>query len=118
MGLANITDADGKMVDVDDDFYSLATIDTILKSIRDGLSYIASYSLDIAGSASHYGILTTPNASRYLHLNFKFSNESEVGLSIYENVTVSSSLAGTSLTAYNKNRDSSNTSSGLLYYFR
>ena len=51
--------------------------------------------------------LVTPNTSEWLHMTFSSQNTQEIFLSIYEGSSVSAN--GGSLTAYNNNRNSLNT---------
>jgi hypothetical protein len=116
MGLVNINDKDGNELNLDDYTLGIPTLSDDESMINKSLGYTASYALDIASLASHYGILTTPNTTDYIHLIFEIETEQETHLVIYENITASSSLSGTALTIYNNDRNSANTSSGLAYY--
>jgi hypothetical protein len=115
MSLVNIVDDNNNVADVDSLTKAINTINAEHNEIHLGNSYCAGYTVDIAGSASHYTILATPNTTRYLHLVFEIATEGETELSIYEDVTVATSLSGTALTARNRDRNSSNASSGLFY---
>jgi hypothetical protein len=116
MGLVNIVDESNvNVADVDSKYKSLVTRTNSFKSLQDGDSYMASHSIDIALSASHYGVLVTPNTTNNFYLTLVINQEGESDFSIYEDITVSTSLSGTALSIYNKDRSSANTSSGLAY---
>lgn len=75
--------------------------------IHEGNSYVVSDVNDLANGASFDYLLTTPNTTVWAHLFLVIQSEAEASYILYENPTIT--LAGTGMTAYNRDRNSSNT---------
>lgn len=112
--LAILGDYAGNEVEIDSTIKGLTVINADHHEIHDSDSYCAGYTVDVTGSSSHYSIFVTP-ASGYFHMVFDIATEGETDLAIYEGITCETSLSGTAITARNRDRNSDNTSSALIY---
>lgn len=70
--------------------------------------YICGYDPDMDSTEDVEFQLTTPNSSKWIHMVFEIASTGATVFSIYEDATVTAD--GTPITAYNNNRNSSNTS--------
>ncbi len=83
---------------------SLSTIDTAHHRIHQGKSFTVSHKADILNGATFDFLIVTPNTSTRAHMTVELDVEAETDMLIYEAVTAT---AGTALTAYNRDRNSS-----------
>lgn len=74
--------------------------------------YICGYDLDFDNGDTIDFQLTTSNTRKWIHITFNVATSATTTLTVYESATVASD--GNTLTAYNNNRNSSNTTSLTL----
>lgn len=104
---------DTREVQLDSSFPALYTMDVSHHEIHEGDYYVAS---GISGALADGGtfILTviTPNTAKWLHAFYQATGTLKYYLRIYEGPTVN--VAGSAVTAINRNRNSANTSGATL----
>jgi hypothetical protein len=86
---------------------TLQTIEYDHHEIHNGNAYCNHFWVDVPADDVLDLRLVTPNTTKWIHLTRAFSAEAEFHVTLYE--TISITVAGTSMTARNQNRNSSNT---------
>ena len=104
-----IKNADGYTAGIDRTTYALESISYEHHEIHDGSHYfICGHQAFSNGEIIDFTVVT-PNSTKLAHMIFSVSGSGAVSLEIHESATVDE--AGSAVTAYNNNRNSSNTSS-------
>jgi hypothetical protein len=89
----------------------LSTIEYEHHEIHAGSSFTCDYKRDVANGANLDVILTTPDTTKWLHLTWEVDCELEADINIYEGAVTGT---GTTITVYNRDRNSAVTSSTLV----
>ena len=92
---------------VDASTHAIETISDTHHEIHSGSHYYIKDVEDIGGTATYYILFAVPNSPAWIHLFFDFWHEQEMTFIITEGVTTGGD--GTAVTAFNNNRNSSNT---------
>jgi hypothetical protein len=100
-------------VKVDSSTSSLQTVDYAHHEIHSGSHYYNALHVDVPADDVLDIRATMPNTTKWLHWLWTIVTEAEFQLTLYEDCTINT--AGTSLTAFNSNRNSTN-SSGLTAF--
>ena len=74
--------------------------------------YVCGYDLDFDDDDTIDFQLTTPNTNEWIHMSFHVASSATITLNVYEDATVVAD--GAAVTAYNNNRNNSNTTSLTL----
>jgi len=92
---------------------TLQTIEYEHHEIHSGSSYVFTVAGDIANNDYAHLLVVTPNTPKWGHIIFEAEVETEMKLNVCEGVSISDS--GTSLSSYNRNRNSTNEPAILVY---
>ena len=113
MAVLTDPDDDTRKVELDSSFKALYTMDVAHHEIHEGNTYMASGISGTLGVDDTF-ILTaiTPNTAKWSHVFYQASGILKFYIRIYEGATVD--VAGSAVTAINKNRNSTNTSGGTF----
>lgn len=94
---------------------SLPTMDYAHHEIHEGDHYFyTDYDGDVDTAGPKYYRLTTPNTTKWIHLNLNLYSEGVGTWQLFENPTVNA--AGTTATTFNNNRNSGNTAGLVVAY--
>jgi len=101
-----------RTVRLDPSTHAMVGIDYAHHEIHGGSAYILNATQTTANSDDNLTAvtITTPNTTKWLHMFAMASATGAAWFRIYEAVTIASNTGTSLLTAYNKNRNSSNTS--------
>lgn len=102
-------------VRLDASTHSLQVVDYEHHEIHSGSHYFVNAYANLSINHVLQFTLQTPNTTKWLHWVWEITTEAETLWSVYEGVTVNSALANT-ITPYNNNRNSANTSGATLKY--
>lgn len=91
--------------------YALNTVDYAHHEIHGGSSFVASYIANVANAGTINVTITTPDTTKYAHMLWVIGTELESELRFYEGSTIT---GGTALAAFNRNRNSSGTSTCVV----
>lgn len=94
------------ILEIDQHTHTLQSIDYAYHQIYEGNAYVMTRAVDVANGLSTDILLVTGNTDLHVHLNATVISESEASFCLYEDTTTSND--GTTVTAYNRNRLSSN----------
>jgi hypothetical protein len=102
-----------RKIEFDPMFKSLFTMDVTHHEIHESNSYtITGIKEALADGGTFFLTVITPNTTKWLHVIFQTSGLYQYYLRIYEGATVN--VSGAAVTAYNRNRNSANTSGGTF----
>ena len=93
---------------------TLQIIDRAHHEIHSGDSYSVDYKLDLPGREDADMLIVTPDSARWAHLLYEIEAEAEIDFGIYEGTVASNN--GTSIPTFNRDRNSANASTTLLYH--
>jgi len=105
-------DGQGRPITLDPATHNVKTIGQEHHEIHEGDHFFVCDETTLNDGDSVDFQLTTPNTAKWIHMTFSFESTQEILMEIYEDASVSSD--GTTVTAYNNNRNSSNTTSLTL----
>ena len=108
-----ILDPAGIPAEVDNSTHTLQTITYEHHEIHSGSHYFIGRASSLALSAVLDVQVQTPNTTKWSHLTFQLQCSAETAWWIYEDVSFT--LTGSTLTPYNNNRNSANTSGTIFY---
>lgn len=108
-------DEAGIPAEVDNSTHSLQIIDYEHHEIHSGSHYFVVGVQDLSINNVLDFTLQTPDTTKWTHLNWKMTTESETAWYVYETAVVTTALAN-AITPYNNNRNSANTSVNVLKY--
>jgi len=104
-------DSSGSEAKIDDMTNTLQNINFEHHKIHEGNHYfVCNFETLNDGEAARFAV-TTPNTTKWLHMNFNVEGTSRTEFKVYENSTVN---GGTSTTPINNNRNSVNTSDSII----
>ena len=118
MPFVYIMDKDNPTAHASIDKYTnvLTGIDYEHHEIHGGSHYHVQGVVDIAGADDVLDFTwLMPDTTKWIHWTWEIDTEAEVAWSVYENVVANNALANT-ITPYNSNRNSTNTSATVLKY--
>ena len=75
--------------------------------------FVTDIDIDIDAAGPKYWRITTPNSNTVMHFTFRVVSKDAAVIQLYENPTIDA--AGTGLTIYNNNRNSSDTSTATVF---
>ena len=104
-----------KPIRIDASTHSIQTITYEHHEIHGGSHYFVGGVQDLSINQVLDFTWQMPNTTKWIHWVWKLSTESETAWYIYENVTATNPLAN-SITPYNSNRNSANTSATTMLY--
>jgi len=107
-----IVDNNGRVPEFDPATNNVQIIDQEHHEIHEGGHFFVCGETTLGSGSTVDFQLTTPNTTKWVHMTFSFESTQEVLLEIYEDADVDSD--GGAVTAYNNNRNSSNTTSLVL----
>jgi len=108
-----LADAGNIPAEVDNSTHTLQTIEYEHHEIHSGSHYFIGRASSLALSAVIDVQVQTANTTKWPHLTFQLQCAAETAWWIYENVSFT--LTGSTLTPYNNNRNSANTSGTIFY---
>ena len=102
-------------VQLDDATHVTTTIEYEHHEIHGGSHFFICGEVTLGDGGTKDFQITTPNSAKWLHMTFQYESTQEILLQIYEDANVDAD--GTDVTAYNNNRNSTNTTEvSLLQY--
>ena len=100
---------------IDQSTRCMTTIEYEHHEIHSGSNYFVSGYIDLAINHVLQMTFATPDTTKWLHWLWKIDTENETLWQVYEGGTINNALANT-MTIFNSNRNSSNTSGATLKY--
>jgi hypothetical protein len=94
--------------------HSRNVIDYAHHEVHDGSSFGVCYDADKTIGQAVEILLVTPDTTKWAHMTYSVENESEMAFALYEGTTTSNN--GTSITAYNRDRNSATAATTLAYH--
>jgi len=98
---------------VDPTTHSLQFIDFAHCILHNGDHYYVKDWVDLTNGQVLDFLFVTPDTTKWAHLLISFGFEAEANISVYESATTSNN--GTPITVFNRNRNSANTNTSLVY---
>jgi hypothetical protein len=111
--LITLTDVNGRQVSIDSATNTLQVIDYDHHEIHSGSAYFVSDVADLAINNVYDVQFQTPDTTKWIHFTFLLDAENETEWYVYEDVTFT--VTGTTITPFNNNRNSANTSGTIIY---
>lgn len=112
MGRAWLTDGHGHDIDVEGRSLGLKVIEIDHGKIHDELAYFHSSFIELPSSESRQFVFIAPNTTKRIHLVWEIDVESESSITLTEEIATDAD--GTSITSFNRDRNSANTTDLVL----